>query len=104
MTRRLWLGRSRCGVQLPWQFHSVAVAHAPRTKRIDANQEETRAGLRSHTVTIGAGNHWRDSVRSKPRTRFFLVGVDSFRTWRVRDCNGMKLPRELDTASTTPEP
>src|SRR5687767_10872969 len=59
MTRRLWLGRSRCGVQLPRQFHSVAVAHAPRTKRIDANQEETRAGLRSHTVTIGAGNHWR---------------------------------------------
>ena len=33
-----------------------------------------------------------DSVTPGPRTRFYLVGVDSLRTWRPSDCGGMQLP------------
>lgn len=34
-----------------------------------------------------------DSANAGPRTRFFLVDVDSMRTWRNGDCNGMRTPR-----------
>ena len=33
-----------------------------------------------------------DSIHPGPRTRFFLVSVDSLRTWRTGDCGGMRIP------------
>jgi hypothetical protein len=32
-----------------------------------------------------------DSTRGAIRRRFYLVDVDSLRSWRIRDCNGMKV-------------
>lgn len=33
-----------------------------------------------------------DSSKTHPRRRFYLVDVDSMRTWRNGDCNGMRIP------------
>ena len=32
-----------------------------------------------------------DSTRPGPRTRFYLTGVDSLRTWQSTDCGGMRV-------------
>jgi hypothetical protein len=98
----------RCGTSVPIPVTGTPIALGILKERVrwHAPWEGARlygvfqgALVTDTPMVVDAGG---DSVRSKPRTRFFLVGVDSFRTWRVRDCNGMKLPRELDTASTTP--
>ena len=100
----------RCGTTVPLPVTGTPIALGILKERV--RWHAPWEGARLYGVFQGAlvtdtpmvAGASGDSVRSKPRTRFFLVGVDSFRTWRVRDCNGMKLPRELDTASTTPEP
>lgn len=33
-----------------------------------------------------------DTVKPVPRTRFFITGVDSLRTWQASDCGGMRIP------------
>ena len=33
-----------------------------------------------------------DSSRTGPAKRFYLVGIDSVRTWQRSDCNGMRIP------------
>ena len=99
-----------CGTTVPLEVIGTPIARGILRERVrwNAAWEGARlfvvfqGALVTDTPTVPGVNG--DSVRSKPRTRFFLVNVDSLRTWRVRDCNGMKLPRQLDTASTTPAP
>lgn len=50
-----------------------------------------RGALVTDTPTVRGADG--DSAKGAPRTRFFVVDVDSFRTWRISDCNGMKVPR-----------
>jgi hypothetical protein len=97
-----------CGRTIPLEVTGTPIARGILKERIRWNSAWEGARMfvvfQGALVTdtpkvLGTGG---DSVRSKPRTRFFLVNVDSLRTWRVRDCGGMKLPRELDTATTTP--
>ena len=95
-----------CGSRVPLEVTGTLIAQGILKERIRWNS--AWEGARMFVVFQGAlvtdtpkvAGTDGDSVRSKPRTRFFLVNVDSLRTWRVRDCGGMKLPRELDTAAT----
>jgi hypothetical protein len=98
-----------CGSRVSFEVTGTLVARGILKERVRWNS--AWEGSRMFVVFQGAlvtdtpkvAGTDGDSVRAKPRTRFFLVNVDSLRTWRVRDCGGMKLPRELDTA-TTPAP
>lgn len=58
----VWQGAKMYGV-----FQGAIVTDTPDTRR--------------------AGN---EGVRPEPRTRFFIVGVDSLRPWRADDCGGMR--------------
>lgn len=99
-----------CGTTSPLKVTGTPIALGVLRERVRWNA--AWEGARMYGVFQGAlvtdtprvAGTERDSVRSKPRTRLYIIGVDSFRTWRVRDCNGMRLPRELDTASTTSAP
>jgi hypothetical protein len=100
----------RCGTTVPLPVTGTPIALGILKERV--RWHAAWEGARMYGVFQGAlvtdtplvAGPDGDSVRSKPRTRFYLTDVDSFRTWRVRDCNGMKLPREPDTASTTTAP
>ena len=43
------------------------------------------------TDTPGTNGVAGDTVKPGPRTRFFVVGVDSLRPWRAQDCGGMAI-------------
>lgn len=44
------------------------------------------------TDTPGTDGAAGDTAKPTPRTRFFIIGVDSLRPWRDQDCGGMKIP------------
>lgn len=46
------------------------------------------------TDSAQADSSKADSSKAGPAKRFWLVAVDSMRTWRNEDCNGMKIPRD----------
>jgi hypothetical protein len=46
------------------------------------------------TDSAQADSSKADSSKAVPVKRFWLVAVDSMRTWRNEDCNGMKIPRD----------
>lgn len=60
----VWPGRKMFGV-----FQGAIVTDTPRT-----------------TGTMA------DTAPPVPRTRFFITGVDSLRTWESGDCGGMRIP------------
>lgn len=37
-----------------------------------------------------------DSATAGPRTRFLLIEIDSMRTWKNGDCNGMRIPKATE--------
>jgi hypothetical protein len=60
----VWQGRKMFGI-----FQGAIVTDTPRT--------------------TGAKG---DTAAPVPRTRFFIMGVDSLRTWQAGDCGGMRIP------------
>ena len=44
------------------------------------------------TDTVKADSTNADSTKAGPRTQFYLLDVDSMRTWQRGDCHGMRIP------------
>lgn len=60
----VWQGRKMFGI-----FQGAIVTDTPRTTGATA-----------------------DTAPPLPRTRFFITGLDSLRTWQASDCGGMRIP------------
>ena len=84
-----------CGTTVPLDVTGAPIARGILKERFRWNA--VWEGAKMYAVFEGAivtdtAATAGDSVKG-PRTRFFLIDVDSLRTWRNGDCNGMKLPR-----------
>lgn len=84
-----------CGTRVPLDIIGAPQARAALKERF--RWSATWEGAKMYGVfqgaivtdTPGTDGVAGDTVKPGPRTRFFIVGVDSLRPWRDQDCGGM---------------
>lgn len=87
-----------CGTRVPLDL--TGTAQARRELRDRVRWSSVWEGAKLYGIFQGAivtdtpktRDGGSDSARAVPRTRFFIVGVDSLRPWHAQDCGGMRVP------------
>lgn len=87
-----------CGARAPLEVFTTGQARASLRERFRWNAvwegAKMFAILHGATVTDTPSTEGvsGDTSSPVPRTRFWVMSVDSLRTWHERDCGGMRIP------------
>ncbi|HEX6315029.1 MAG TPA: hypothetical protein VFZ73_09225 [Gemmatimonadaceae bacterium] len=87
-----------CGTRTPLEVFPTGQARASLRERFRWNAvwEGARMFAVLHGATVTDTPSTKgvpgDTTPAGPRTRFWVIGVDSLRTWRQGDCGGMRIP------------